>query len=378
MLSMNVLVTGGAGFIGTHLARRLLHEGCSIAVLDNFNPQVHAGEQTLPPDLAGHVPLYRGDIRDRDLLAQALEGREVVVHLAAETGTGQSMYEVLRYEDTNIKGTAVLADYLMSRRSSRIQQIIVASSRAVYGEGKYRCPQHGEMFPRARRVDDMKEARFDPLCPACGAACKPEPTAEDSPLQPASFYGLTKQFQEQMLSLFAETLGLQCRALRFQNVYGPGQSLNNPYTGVLAVFSTQAQANRPIEVFEDGLESRDFVYIADAVEAIWQCIATPGDRGESLNVGTGRRIAIREVVREIVRFFDSKSEIKITGAFRQGDIRHNCADLTKVQRVLNFKPRWQFADGLREFLAWASGQETSQSQYDFSLRAMRKRGLLHG
>ena len=375
---MKVLITGGAGFIGTNLARRLLHEGCSVAVFDNFSPQVHAGTQELPPDLAGHVQLWRGDVRDGDAVARALTNRNVVVHLAAETGTGQSMYEMLRYQDTNIGGAAVLADYCVNKKSSSIRKVIVASSRAVYGEGKYHCRQHGDVFPRARKMQDMKAKRFDPVCPACESACDPVPTPEDSPLHPTSFYGLTKQVQEQMLSLFAETIGLEYWALRFQNVYGPGQSLNNPYTGILAIFSRQAQANGPIEIFEDGLESRDFVYIDDAVDAIWKCIASTGSGVDVLNVGTGRRVTVTEVVHKIVRFFESQSQVTVAGAFRQGDIRHNCADLTKIQRVLKFNPQWEFADGLREFLNWASAQIMPESQYDFSLRASRERGLLHG
>jgi dTDP-L-rhamnose 4-epimerase len=375
---MNVLVTGGAGFIGTSLTRRLLREGCSVAVFDNFNPQVHAGTRELPPDIASHVQLHRGDVRDGDALSRALTKREVVVHLAAETGTGQSMYEMLRYQDTNIGGAAILADYCVNKKSSTIQKIVVASTRAVYGEGKYHCRQHGAVFPRGRKLQDMKAKRFEPLCSTCGSACDAVPTPEDSPLQPTSFYGLTKQVQEQMLSLFAETIGLEYWALRFQNVYGPGQSLNNPYTGILAVFSNQAQANGPIEIFEDGLESRDFVYIDDAVEAIWRCIAGSGSGVEVLNVGTGVRVTVSEVVCEIVRFFESQSRVAITGAFRQGDIRHNCADLAKIQRVLNFTPKWKFAEGLREFLNWASAQNTPDSQYDFSLKAIRERGLLHG
>jgi dTDP-L-rhamnose 4-epimerase len=375
---MRVLITGGAGFIGTNLSRRLLREGCSVAVFDNFNHQIHAGRQELAPDIAGDVQLYRGAIRDREAVSRALKNRDVVVHLAAETGTGQSMYEMLRYEDVNIGGATVLADYCVNKKSSNIRKIILASSRAVYGEGKYQCPQHGAVFPRGRSVLDIKAKRFNPVCPACESACDPVPTPEDSPLHPTSFYGLTKQVQEQVLSLLSETQGLEYWPLRLQNVYGPGQSLNNPYTGILAVFSNQAQANGPIEIFEDGLESRDFVYVDDAVEAIWKCIASTGSRGEALNVGTGRRVTVNEVVREIVQFFGSRSQVVTTGAFRQGDIRHNCADLTKVHRVLNFKPKWEFAAGLREFLNWASAQTMSDSQYDFSLRVIRDRGLLHG
>jgi dTDP-L-rhamnose 4-epimerase len=374
---MKILVTGGAGFIGTHLVRRLLHEGCSVTVLDNFNEQVHGAARLLPGDLRLHVDLRIGDIRDISAVAASVEGQDAVVHLAAETGTGQSMYEVLRYEDVNVHGTAVLMHCVANSKSGSLRKVVLASSRAIYGEGKYRCETDGSVYPEGRRVEDMLAGQFEPRCPVCGSTCEVQPTSEDSALKPSSFYGLTKQMQEQMTLLFASTMGFSAIALRFQNVYGPGQSLRNPYTGILAIFSGQARTNAKINVFEDGRESRDFVYIDDAVEAIWRSIAAPS-LPAAVNVGSGVPVTVKDVVREIKTFFSSQSEVSVSGAFRQGDIRHSIADLRKAREVLGFEPRWCFREGVRRFLEWTALQEPTLQKYEFSLQEMRERGLLHG
>ena len=374
---MNVLITGGAGFIGTHLARRLLAEGLEVTVLDSFSPQVHGEVRALPEDLAGHVRLITGDVRDKETFHAALRGQETVVHLAAETGTGQSMYEVERYTSVNLSGTAVLMDYLINSPESSVGKVVTASSRAIYGEGKYDCVVHGTVYPEARTEAAMKAGQFEPVCPVCGEPCRSLPTDEDSRLSPSSYYGLTKQVQEQMTLLFGRTRGLSAFALRYQNVYGPGQSLQNPYTGILAIFSNQARAGKPIYVFEDGEESRDFVYIDDVVEATWRCIRPEAVAAEALNVGSGTRTTVREVVAEIVRFFGSESEVSVTGAFRLGDIRHNVADLARAEARLGFVPRWAFSDGIREFLTWAHSQEAQPGQYERSLAELSAKGLMH-
>ena len=375
---MNILVTGGAGFIGTHLVHRLLREGCAVAVLDNFNTQVHGRRQELSPDLADEVELFRGDVRDRDLVSRALMNRDVVVHLAAETGTGQSMYEVLHYQDVNIGGTAAIIESLVNSRTCRIQNIVVASSRAIYGEGRYRCAEHGTVYPGPRQLDRLKAGEFELHCPICMTACVVEATNEDSPARPLSFYGLTKQVQEEMVLMFARARGFSAQALRYQNVYGPGQSLCNPYTGILAIFSNLARSDSPIQIFEDGQESRDFVYVEDAVEATWRCISgAAGDVVDSFNVGTGKRTCVLQVAKEIVEFLGSSAKISITGMFRQGDIRHNFADLTKSHKMLGFTAQTHFQEGLRRFLAWAGLEEHSPARYELSLQEMRERGVLH-
>lgn len=387
---MNVLITGGAGFIGSHLARRLICENCTVTILDNMSPQIH-GESTIhwerkvterilnttehPSD---KLKVLIGDVRDKLAFTEALNQQEVVVHLAAETGTGQSMYEVERYEDTNLKGTAILMDYLVNDKSSCVRKLVVASSRAIYGEGKYSCQVCGVVYPGIRHVEDLKSGLFEPTCPNCRNTCLPLPTDENSAIHPSSFYGLSKQVQEQMTLLFAGTLGISGFALRYQNVYGPGQSLKNPYTGILAIFSNQARMNQPINIFEDGKESRDFVYIDDVVEATWRVIQPQTVGVEAINVGSGERTTVSEVVQEIIRFFDSNSPISITGAFRKGDIRHNVADLSKLKSVTNFEPKWNFRDGIREFLMWAESQKIVVSKYEKSLNEIRQKGLMHG
>src|SRR5262249_2394391 len=242
-------------------------EGCNVTLVDNLNAQVHG---TQPQDVPHGAKLVVVDVRRRDALLPLLADVEVLVHLAAETGTGQSMYSPAPYESVNMVGTAVLMDLLVNRAAPRIHKLVLASSRAVYGEGKYDCHAHGAVYPAQRLLNDLKTGNFEPLCPHCGRACVPAPTDEDSPLRPLSFYGLTKQVQEQMFFLFARALGISAVALRYQHVYGPGQSLVNPYTGILAIFANLARAGKDVHVFEDGEESRDFVYVDDAVEATWR------------------------------------------------------------------------------------------------------------
>jgi dTDP-L-rhamnose 4-epimerase len=375
---MKVLVTGGAGFIGSNVARRLLKEKHEVTIFDNFSQQVHGKAKTLSSDLEAQARLVIGDVRDREAFHNVLNEQEIVVHLAAETGTGQSMYEVERYEEVNIKGTAILIDYLVNNKQSRVKKIVVASSRAIYGEGKYHCIEHDIVYPATRNSKDLKSQRYEPTCPICGIECKPLATDENSEASPSSFYGLTKLMQEKMVLMFAKTLGISAFALRYQNVYGPGQSLNNPYTGILAIFSNQARINQPIYIFEDGKESRDFVYIDDVVEATFRCIQHQALAIETLNVGSGESTSVSQVVEDIRNFFNSNSIVSTTGGFREGDIRHNFADITHIQKVLDFHPKTRFSEGILHFLSWAQNEEANAGKYELSLQEMREKGLIYG
>ncbi len=374
---MNVLISGGAGFIGQRVARALLNHGTQVNILDNFSPQIHATE-VLPDDLAEHVGVIKADVRDRDALKRALQGVDTVVHLAAETGTGQSMYEIERYFSVNVQGTATLLDLLQNDDCGKsLRSIVVASSRAVYGEGAYQCAAHGMVYPEQRTRERMSGGAFEPVCPVCGSRVSLLPTPESAPFMPMSMYGLTKQVQEQAVLLFARTRGINGFGLRYQNVYGPGQSLKNPYTGILAVFSNLARQNQGIEIYEDGLESRDFVYIDDVVEATFRSINYSGQFVGALNVGSGQATSVMTVAQEIKAYFDSSSTIKVTGAFRMGDIRHNIADVSKLEQVLGFVPGVPFKQGLANFLGWAAEQAPEdKAAYLRSVSELAARGLM--
>jgi dTDP-L-rhamnose 4-epimerase len=348
----NILITGGAGFIGQHLSRELLALGHFIRIYDNFNPQVHQSK-VLASDLLNKVDLIVGDINDSDLLYKSLDDINSVVHLAAETGTGQSMYEIETYFKTNVQGTANLVNLMQKKviEGSFFDSFVFASSRAVYGEGLYECQNHGPQQPNHRGSKS-----FDPLCEFCHIPMKHLPTKETSHLIPLSIYGLTKKMQEELVVFFGNHQKINTFAMRLQNVYGEGQSLVNPYTGILAIFSNLAKANKTIEIYEDGKESRDFVYVKDVVNAFIQAIFYKGTFCGPLNVGSGHSISVIAVAKQIKEYFKSESSIEITGKYRVGDIRHNKADLGNIEKILKFSPKEDFKKGLGKFLFWASGE----------------------
>lgn len=373
---MNVLISGGAGFIGSWLAKSLAEQGAAVTVLDNLSPQVHGPDAQFGEPLRSVARCVKGDVCDAALVKVLLQDQEAVVHLAAETGTGQSMYAVEQYSRVNIQGTAVLLDQIVNDRPKSLRKLIVASSRAIYGEGEYACEVHGHVFPAARTAANMSAGRFEPLCPQCGRDVVPVATSEETPLRPSSFYGLTKQVQEQMVLMFAGAIGLDAFALRYQNVYGPGQSLTNPYTGILAIFSNLVRQGKPLNIFEDGQESRDFVYIDDVVAATAACAARDVHGVMAMNVGSGERTSVLQVANGIVRHFGGRVPVNVTGDFRIGDIRHSFADITRIARLTGFKPKWSFADGLRQFLSWAIKHEATDAGFDRSLAELQARGLL--
>lgn len=373
---MHVLITGGAGFIGSRLTRKLSEGGAEVTVLDNLSEQVHGVGASFPEGLDTVARCIHGDVRDRAVMQQAIVGQEVIVHLAAETGTGQSMYQVSHYSNVNLQGTSVLLDLLVNERPAALRKLVVASSRAIYGEGQYCCAEHGSVYPAARTEEDMGAGRFDPVCPVCGGAVTVEPTSEATPYGPSSFYGLTKQVQEQMVLMFASALGIDGFAMRYQNVYGPGQSLSNPYTGILAVFSNLVRQGKGLNIFEDGEESRDFVFVDDVVDAT-AAVCQPDVHGvTALNVGAGQRTTVMEVARAVIDHYGADVPVEVTGAYRVGDIRHNMADISRVQALTGFTPQWAFRDGLTAFLDWAGTHEAADSGFDKSLKELSDRQLL--
>lgn len=377
MIEMSqILITGGAGFIGSRLALKLAGAGHSVTVLDNLSEQVHGKDAEFDTKLSSSVRCIRADVCDREVLARLVPEQEIIVHLAAETGTGQSMYAVERYERVNVHGTALLLDILVNSKDRKLKKLVVASSRAVYGEGKYRCSEHGVVYPNARTADEMDKGQFEPVCPHCAKVVELLPTSEDTPFSPSSFYGLTKQIQEQMVLMFASAMKIDGIALRYQNVFGPGQSLTNPYTGILAVFSNLVRQGKPINIFEDGEESRDFVFVDDIVDATAACVAEDVHGIHSLNVGSGVRTTVRQVADAVVEFFKADVPVQISGDFRVGDIRHNVADLSRIEALTGFSPKWAFKPGLHAFLSWASKHEASDAGFDRSLRELAERGLM--
>ncbi|MGR0481935.1 MAG: NAD-dependent epimerase/dehydratase family protein [Candidatus Electronema sp. V4] len=377
MKAKNVLITGGAGFIGQHLSRALLKKGCNIRIVDSFSPQIHT-VGAISADLLSQVELICADIRDREAMKQALMGIDTVVHLAAETGTGQSMYAIEHYFNVNVQATAILLNLLQEDSIKKnMRSIVLASSRAVYGEGAYHCADHGVVYPNQRTWNLMTSGQFEPVCPECHKIINLLPTPESAPFKPMSIYGLTKQVQEQAILLYAQMAGINGIALRYQNVYGPGQSLKNPYTGILAIFSNLARQDQDIEIYEDGMESRDFVYIDDVVAITVDSVMYQGDFVGALNVGSGRHVDVFSVAKQIKKFFNSSSKIIITGKFRVGDIRHNVANIQFAQRIFGYSPNVTFEDGLDSFLSWAAVQPTQDKlAYQKSVAELANQNLM--
>lgn len=375
-----ILITGGAGFIGSNVARVLVKEGHEVTILDNFLQQIHGDKNSLSTDLEGRVKLIIGDVSEKDVLYSALQGQDAVIHYAAETGTGQSMYAVSHYTKVNIQATANLCEYIINEKHD-LKTIIVASSRSIYGEGKYKSEEFGTVYPNSRTFKNVKE-NFEVCCPISGKHnLQVQATDESSKIHPSSFYGITKQVQEQMIILATQLKGISGYALRYQNVYGPGQSLKNPYTGILSIFTRLALQNEEINIFEDGLESRDFVHIEDVVDATISCLKLDEKQQYILNVGSGIPISVIEVAREIISYLKSSSQIRVSGAFREGDIRHNFADLNQIRKVTGFEPKWSFREGLHSFVDWALAQNdipTDTEDYKKSLGELKNKGLLNG
>ncbi|HEX4130487.1 MAG TPA: NAD-dependent epimerase/dehydratase family protein [Pirellulales bacterium] len=371
-----VLITGGAGFIGSHLTCALVDRGVAVTVLDNLSPQIHGRDGQSPTlgtirDLAR---IIRGDVRDRAAIEEAVAGQDAVVHLAAETGTGQSMYEIERYVDVNVRGTSVLLDVL-SAAKTKVRKLVVASSRAVYGEGSYHCPQHGTVYPGSRSDERLVAGDFEVKCPHCGTNVECIATDESAKLHPSSVYGITKLSQEQLVMATGRAAGFPVTALRYQNVYGPGQSLSNPYTGILSIFSTRILNGNDIQIFEDGSESRDFVFIDDVVDATVLALENPAADHEVFGVGTGQPTSVVTVAEALRDAYGRQSALFVNGKYRLGDIRHNYADLTKITAKLGFRPRYDFRSGIAQFVAWVEGQSVPADQSDRSLHEMAAKGL---
>lgn len=373
-----VLVTGGAGFIGSNVALKLIAKGYSVVVLDSLSEQIHGlnPDQTSPLYLSikGKVDFVKGDVCKREDWLKALDGVDYVIHLAAETGTGQSMYEIEKYVGTNIGGTALLLDILANTKH-HVKRVVVAESRAIYGEGKYVCPSCGVVYPLERKDEDMSKGDFECKCPKCGGPVKLVGTTEDSNILPSSVYGITKQVQGQLVHLVCKSIGVESVSFRYQNVYGPGQSLSNPYTGILSIFSTRIKNGNGLNIFEDGKETRDFVFIDDVADATILGMEVPAANGHVFNVGTGVATDVLTVAHTLCDKYGIQVPITVSGNYRLGDIRHNFADITLAKQILGFNPKWNFSDGIEQFVKWVNQQEVQEDNYEASIEEMKKKGL---
>ena len=375
----HVLVTGGAGFIGSNLVLKLLSKGYQVTVLDNLSPQIHGDNpeitSSLYQSIIGKVNFIQGSVTNYEDWIKALNGVECVVHLAAETGTGQSMYEIRKYVDVNIGGTALLLDILINTEHS-VNKVVVAESRAIYGEGRYYSEEMKQYVYPAERMDkDMALGDFDVKYPGCKKELQLVGTTEDSMIHPISVYGITKQVQGQMVHLVCPNIGIASVSYRYQNVYGPGQSLSTQYTGILSIFSTRIKNGNSINIFEDGKETRDFVYIDDVVDATILGIEKEEANGHVFNIGTGVATNVLTVAKTLCKHYGIEVPIFVTGNYRLGDIRHNYADITIARSILGFEPKWTFDRGIKSFCNWVNTQEIKEDKYDSSIEEMKKKGL---
>ena len=372
-----VLITGGAGFIGSRLVRAILADWQSnITILDNLSPQVH-GENPNYNHLkdSERIRFIHGSVTDKSIMDEAFSGSDLLIHLAAETGTGQSMYEVENYSAVNVNGTATLLDWMANEPHS-IKGIILASSRSVYGEGSYFCSNCAlEQTPDARGHLDLKNGNFDLQCNKCKEKLSPIATKEDALKRPSSIYAATKLAQEHLVRVFGEAFDIPSTILRFQNVYGEGQSLKNPYTGILSIFSNLLMLNEPISVFEDGEETRDFVHVDDVVRAVMLSAEKLNLRWGTYNVGSGIAASVLEVSQLLRNALVSNSKLVITGEYRLGDIRHNFADLSAIARDLGFKPKITLEEGINSFASWVKQEGPAQSSLDGANAELASRKL---
>ncbi len=363
---MNILVTGGCGFIGSHLVDRLITEKHNVRVIDNLEPQVHNG---IPEYANPRAEYIIGDVRS-DGLKKALDGIETVFHQAAVVGVGQSMYQIRKYADSNVMGTANLLETIINGNYG-IKKIIVASSMSIYGEGAYRCDDCGIIYPELRKTEQLKKREWEMRCD-CGKTAVPVPTSESKPSCPTSIYAITKKNQEEMCLTTGRSYGIPAVALRYFNVYGTRQSLSNPYTGVAAIFSSRIKNSNPPLIFEDGMQSRDFISVHDIIEANMLAMKSNNMNGV-FNVGTGMQTTIRGMAEALINMYGKKMKCDINNKFREGDIRHCFADVTKISR-LGFEPGVSFGSGMKELVDWGNNTD-AKDMTDAAVRELESRGL---
>jgi dTDP-L-rhamnose 4-epimerase len=368
--SGTILITGGAGFVGSHLADELLDAGYRVRALDNLGEQVHGTSIARPAYLHSDVELIRGDVRDPATVERAVRGVDAVFHFAAAVGVGQSMYEIERYTDVNNRGTAVLLEALIKHP---VAKLVIASSMSVYGEGQYRTASGETVSPPERSLDMLRAGEWEPR--RNGEALTPVPTPETKQPVPTSVYALSKYDQERLGLIVGQAYNIPTAALRFFNIYGTRQALSNPYTGVLAIFASRFLNKRPPLIFEDGRQRRDFVSVHDIARACRLALQKPEANGQVLNIGSGRSISIAEMAQEMARAMGVDGlEPVITNKYRVGDIRHCYADISRARQVLGYAPQTELSEGLAELVDWIAGQ-TAHDHVEAASAELARRGL---
>lgn len=364
-----ILITGGAGFVGSHTADALLEAGHDVCIYDNLTSQVHSGGESYLPKGAKFV---LGDVRNLEKLVSVVQDAEIIFHFAAAVGVGQSMYRISDYTSTNNLGAANLLQAVLDTRAVP-EKIVIASSMSIYGEGKYLCAKCGEIAPPSRGLKQLKEKLWEMVCPVCREALAPVATTEDKPLQCTSIYALSKKDQEEMSLLFGRTYQIPVVALRYFNIYGTRQSLSNPYTGVAAIFASRLMNGKAPVIFEDGMQIRDFVSVHDVVQANLLAMEKSGADGRAVNIGSGNAVTIREVADELQQALGTRVPLEITGKYRCGDVRHCFADISAAREFLGYRPSCSMADGVRELAGWLQSQQAN----DFVDEAMNRLAI-HG
>jgi dTDP-L-rhamnose 4-epimerase len=366
---MRTLVTGGAGFIGSHLVRRLLQSGDEVVVLDSLDAQVHGAS----PARLDDVRFIHGDLGDTDAVDDALTGVDRVVHLAAVVGVGQSMYEIDRYVRRNTQATATFLERLVAATEPP-RRLVVASSMSIYGEGEYRCEEHGLVAPRPRAEEKLLRREWDCECPYCSRPVTPVGTREEKQLLPTSVYAVTKRDHEELCLVIGAAYGIHAVALRFFNVYGPGQALSNPYTGVAAIFASRLLNRNPPLIFEDGEQSRDFIHVSDIARGIVLALESDDAVGKAINLGTGRAVTVNEIAAILADGLEVDVAPKVTSQYRAGDIRHCYADGSLDRELLGFEAEISLEDGMRNLVSWLAGQ-TAEDRVDAAADELLARGL---
>lgn len=377
---MNILITGGAGFIGSHLTKKLINNGHYVRILDNLSPQIHS---STPYWLENkNIDFIEGCITNRSIIHDSIKDIEVVIHLAAETGTGQSMYEVSKYYDVNVMGTAQLFDVLTNEEAISVKKVLLASSRSVYGEGSYICKnieckkQNLRQFPDSRSFEVLSNHNWDHSCSECGSKLSCCSTKESDKISPASIYAASKYAQEDIIRIGSNALSIDYAIFRLQNVYGPWQSLENPYTGILSIFSTKIRNNKEIQVFEDGKESRDFVNVDDVAEIFSRAVDYDKKISDVINVGSGIATSVFDIAKHLVSAFNIKVPINVTSNFRVGDIRNNYANTSKLKYYFDYSPSTSIEDGISEFVDWVNTQPIKDDRLSSANSELMKRDLM--